>query len=317
MIKKLLILLLLISYSMFSQNFDKVDNTVLKYPQFFKVEDLASQIEKDFTSDIDKARAAFFWLAKNIRYDLKEYYNPKQRYYSFNYSTIEEKEHKLQTLKNILVKKAFASKKGVCEEYAQSFKIICDLLNIESEVIKGYVRNDAREIDNIASATNHIWNAVKINGNWLILDATWAAGYILNGRWVREFNDYFFNIPKDKMFKTHYPYDDIWLLNFDKMSLSEFYEQPLYNNTFLFSDAKLISPSIGTIHLESTEKLTFKFENLKTPIYYLFSGEKYLKKANSKRAKNITTIEIKNPKKNTILILFMNKRNAIQFKLIN
>ena len=314
--KQLLILLLLLNSTLYSQEFKNVDAKVLNYSRFSKVENLANQIEKDFSTDIDKVRAAFFWLTKNIRYDLKEFYNPKQRHYSFSYSTIEEREQKLQTLKDNLVRKAFASKKGVCEEYAQAFKKTCDLLGIEAEVIKGYVRNDAREIDKITNTTNHAWNAVKINGDWLILDATWAAGYELNGRWIREFNNYFFNMPKDKIFKTHYPEDSIWVLRFGRMSLSEFYNQPIYNKTFLDSNIKLISPLAGKINLYEIEKLEFKFKNLNTPIYYLFKGNKYLKKAKSITKGELTTIEIEKPKNNTSVIFFINKRSAIHFLLI-
>ena len=139
--KQLLFFFLLIPICAFSQNFKNVDNTVLRYPPFSKVEDLVHQIEQDFASDTDKTRAAFFWLTKNIRYNLKELYNPKQRSYRFSYASETEKVNKLQAIKDKLVADTFKNKIGVCEEYAQSFKKICDLLNIEAKVIKGYVRN--------------------------------------------------------------------------------------------------------------------------------------------------------------------------------
>ena len=120
--KQLLILFLFFSLSAFSQNFEKVDSIVSKYARFSKVEDLANQIEKDFSSDANKSRAAFFWLTKNIRYNLREFYNPSKRNYSFRYSSEEEKIEKLQAFKDDLVVETFKNKIGVCEEYAQSFK---------------------------------------------------------------------------------------------------------------------------------------------------------------------------------------------------
>lgn len=315
--KQLLFLFLFSSFASFSQNFEDVDARVLEYPRFSKVEDLANQIEEDFSSDIDKVRATFFWLAKNIRYNLKEFYNPKQRSYSFSYSSELEKEQKLQSLKDNLVAATFRNKTGICEEYAQSFKKICDLMNIESQVLKGYVRNDTKEIGNLPNSTNHAWNAVKIKDEWIILDATWAAGYEYNGKWVRDYNNYFFNIPRDKILKTHYPDDSIWILRFGRMSIEEFYNQPIYSNVFLSLKTNLISPQKGIINLNSEEDIELKFENLdsKLLIFYTIKGERLAKKPLVRKEKNISILTIKNPKRNTELVLFMNKVDALHFKV--
>ena len=315
---KQLLFFLFIVTSTFSQNFKNVDVKVLQYPRFSKVENLANQIETDFSKDIDKARAAFFWLAKNIRYNLKELYNPRKRSYRFRYSSEEEKAQKLQSIKDKLIADTFRNKTGVCEEYAQSFKKICDLLGIEAEVLKGYVRNDAREIGTLPNATNHAWNAVKINQKWIILDATWAAGHEYNGKWVREFNDYFFDMPKNKIFKTHYPDDQLWVLRFGRMSLEEFYNQPIYTNTFLGLQTELLSPKKGVITIKKSEDIILKFKNLDTSalISYAVKGEKYAQKPVVISSKeNRTTLVIKNPTRNTDLVLYINKSDALHFKV--
>lgn len=314
---KQLLLFLLLSTSLFSQNFDKVDTKVLEYPRFSKPEQLANRIEKDFTSDTDKARAAFFWLAKNIRYNLKEFYNPRQRYYSFRYSSEAEKEQKLQEAKDKIIAATFRNKTGVCEEYAQSFKKICDLLNIEAAVISGYVRNSTKEIGSIPKRTNHAWNAVKLNEKWMILDATWAAGFERNGKWIRKFNNYYFDMPKDKIFKTHFPEDQFWVLRFGRMNLQEFYNQPIYKDEFLALGAELLSPKTGIINLASSEDIKLKFRNLDTSalIFYTVRGNQYAQKPVITSTQGITTLTIKNPKRNTDLSLFINKENALRFKI--
>ena len=315
--KQLLFFFLLIPICAFSQNFKNVDNTVLSFPPFSKVEDLVHQIEQDFTSDTDKTRAAFFWLTKNIRYNLKELYNPKQRSYRFSYASETEKVNKLQAIKAKLVADTFKNKIGVCEEYAQSFKKICDLLNIEAKVIKGYVRNHSREIGTIAKDTNHAWNAVKVDGKWLILDATWAAGFEYNGKWIRKFNNYFFDMPSDKIFKTHYPEDKIWVLRFGRMSLKEFYNQPIYTKTFLALKADLISPKTGIISITPSEEIQLKFKNLDSSllIFYTLKGERLAKKPIIKSENKSTTLTIKNPKRNTDLVVYINKEDALHFKI--
>ena len=299
--KQLVILFLFFSLSAFSQNFEKVDSIVSKYARFSIVEDLTNQIEKDFSSDANKSRAAFFWLTKNIRYNLREFYNPSKRNYSFRYSSEEEKIEKLQAFKDDLVAETFKNKIGVCEEYAQSFKKICDLLAIESEVIKGNVRNTADEIGQISNTTNHAWNAVKIDEKWIILDATWAAGSETNGKWIRNFDDYFYDIPTHKIFKTHYPEDKIWVIRFGRMS----------------EKANLISPQTGIINLKSSEDIVLKFNNLdpKLLIFYTLKGMKSSQKPITTLEKNTTTLTIKNPKINTDLVLFINKKDALHFKI--
>ncbi|PQJ79245.1 transglutaminase domain-containing protein [Polaribacter porphyrae] len=316
--KQLLIILLFISTNLNAQKFAKVDELVRNYPRFSKVEALAKKIEKDFTKDIDKARATFFWLTQNIRYNLKELYNPrKKRSYRFKFSSEEDRLQKIQAIKDQFVAKAFRTKMGVCEEYAQAFKKVCDLLGIEAAVLKGNVRNEAREIGTISRGTNHAWNAVKINEKWLILDATWAAGYEYNGKWIRRFNGYFFDIPKDKMFKTHYPKDKLWVLRFGRMSLEEFYNQPIYTNTFLGLQTELLLPKKGTISLKSSENILLKFKNLDSNaiIFYAMSGNKYAQKPLITTANKISTISIKNPKRNADLVLYINQKDALHFKV--
>lgn len=316
--KHLFLFFLLITLSVKSQDFSKVDQLVSEYPRFSTVEALASKIEKDFTTDEEKARAAFFWLAKNIRYNLKEFYNPTQRSYNFSYTTEAEKVQKFQEIKNNLVSETFRNKTGVCEEYAQSFKKICDLLHIESEVIKGNVRNDVREIGNISNTTNHAWNAVKLNNKWVILDATWAAGYILNGKWIRDFNTYFYNIPTDKIFKTHFPESAIWVLRFGRMSLSDFFNQPIYDQNFLARKATVVSPKKGIIEIDTSKEIILKIKDLKpnSSISYNFIGERYSKKPSIIIHENITEIKIENPQRNSNLIIFIDKVQALQYKVI-
>jgi transglutaminase/protease-like cytokinesis protein 3 len=318
MIKQLLLLLflLLASLSVKSQDFKKVDALVKTYPRFSKVVLLANKISTDFTTDEEKARAAFYWLAINIRYNLKEYDNPTLRNYNLSYTTEAEKEHKLQALKDEITAKTFFNKTGVCEEYAQSFKKICSLLGIEAEVIKGHVRNNASEIDRTNKTSNHAWNAVKLNEKWIVLDPTWAAGYESNGKWRRKFDNYFYNIPKEKIFKTHFPDDAIWVLRFGRMSLDEFYKQAIYGNALLRSKAELLSPKNGIIRINKKENIELKFKNLDTTsfIYYTFTGMKNAQKPFVKKENGVITLSIKNPQKNSELFLFIDQELALQFR---
>ena len=158
---------------------------------------------------------------------------------------------------------------------------------------------------------------MKIDGKWLILDATWAAGHEYSGKWIREFNPYFFNMPTHKIFKTHYPEESIWVLRFGRMSIEDFYFQPIYTNTFLALKTDLILPKKGIIDLNSTENIELKFKklDLNSVIFYTLKGNKYAQKPTIKTENGIATLNIKNPNRNTDLILYINKEDALHFKI--
>ena len=160
--KKLLFLFLLSSFAVSSQEFAHVDNVVKNYPKYRSPKQLADRISKDFSSDLDKVRASFMWLTNNISYSL-DYYFHNQRTISFTYRSEREREIQLQKIRDKIVNDAFISKSGVCEEYAQSLKKLCDLMNIESILLKGYVRNNASEIAKTPEGTNHVWNLSLIH----------------------------------------------------------------------------------------------------------------------------------------------------------
>lgn len=318
MAKKLFFLFLMLSLSVKSQDFTKVDALVSRYPRFSNPQDLAAKINQDFSSDANKSRAIFTWLAKNIRYDLEEFYNPKQKSFGFRYSSEAEKQQKLQAIKNGIVQKAFLTKQGVCEAYAQSFQKVADLMGLEAAVIKGSVRNSANEIGTIATNSNHAWNAVKLNNKWMYLDATWAAGYEMNGKWQRDFNDYFYDMPKEKIFQTHYPEEKIWELRIGRISKINFYNQPIYSHSFLNSTINLISPKQGKISIPTGKNIELQLENLpeNTAVFYVFKENPYIQKPSMVREGNTAIISIPNPQKSTALYIFINEELALQYKVI-
>lgn len=313
---RFLIILFFCSLSAYAQDFSSIGMKVDLYPSFSKVENLANQIDKDFDSDEEKVRATFYWLAKNIRYNLREFYNPKQRSYRFSYSSEAERLQKLQAIKDRLINKAFQTKLGVCEEYAQSFKKVCDLLGIEAHVIKGYVRINTSEIGAIPSSTNHAWNAVKLNGRFVVLDATWAAGYEFQNRWVRDFNPYYYDISNTDIFKTHYPKERLWILRLGRMAIDEFFNQPIFANSFLTSGATLESPKLGILQSDN-DNFKFSFKNLPTTIKvaYAMPGMRYAQRANLTRINGVTSFTIPNPKRQSEVVIYFNQRDALYFRI--
>lgn len=313
---RILFVFLIFSLSIQGQEFSAVANIVDSYESIKTPEDLAKKIEEDFTTDLLKTKAAFYWIATNFRYNLRELYNPKQRSIRFRYASEAERQQKLQQIKNGLIAKAFQTQLGVCEEYAQSLKKVCDLLKIEAHVVTGYVRMSTNDIGAIPNQTNHAWNVVKIDNKFLILDATWAAGYQYQRQWMKSFDPYYFNIPPETIFNTHFPKDRIWVLRFGRMDLETFYNQPKYSGTFLKSKATLISPKSGILNRASNNIIiTLKNLPTNTQVSYGYSSMRYAEKPSITLEKDTTIISVPPPKRPSELVIYFNQRDALSYKV--
>lgn len=311
---KFLTLFLFLSLHICAQDFTAIKDKTDRYKKINSAEALAKKIEKDFSSDEDKVKAIFSWLTSNISYDLEEFYNPSSKRISFRYRTEEERLIKLQEIKDNTVLKTIINKKAVCEGYAQTFTKMCTLLNIESEVISGYARFGFQQIGKPQPNSNHAWNAVKVNNEWLYLDATWAAGSVVNGEWQNFFKPYYYNMPKGEILKSHLPKSSTWLLKLGRITKEEFYNQPIYSNNFLASNAELITPKQGVLRKNKSGEITIQLKNVTDKeILIGFVGSKVAKKpvVNVKNKISIVTIIPPNNVKGAFLVL--DREVALQF----
>ena len=315
LMKQLFTIFLFFGFATHAQDYALVDAKVKQYPHYRTAQSLATKIIADFTNDGDKIRATFIWLTHNIKYDLKEYFNPTSKSFSFKYKNEAEKQQKLQHLKDQVVNEMFTSRKSVCEGYAQSFKKICDLLNIEAHVIKGYARNSTGEIGQIPRSSNHAWNAVKVGLKWQLIDVTWAAGYAINNTWEKHFTEYYFYPKPQELVRTHLPNEASWQLIQNPISSKTYANQPIIGQGFFSKNLQLKSPNKGVL---KAKKITFQILNLKKNhvVGYQFKGQKYGRKATAIINNNIGSfsIDLKN-KRNTELYIFIDSEIALEYKI--
>ena len=312
--KQLFFFLFLLTYSVNAQDFSLIEAKVADYPKLTTAENLTKKIAHDFHTKEQQVKATFYWLTHNIRYDLDGYYHPKQKRIAFRYRNEQEKLEKLQAIKDEIVSETLQNREALCEGYAQTFAKICTLLNVENEVVKGYVRNSINDIANPKSTTNHAWNAVKINNQWVYIDATWAAGFVKNGKWLSAFNEYYYNIPKEKYFKTHYPESKFWQLRVGKMVKEDFYNQPIYTPSFLHSSLQLVFPNKGV--LDSNKPIEIYIKNLSQnqTVFLGYSGYRYaIKPDKISTENNITKVTTTPPKNSKQLYLIVDEEVVLEF----
>ena len=131
--------------------------------------ELSESITLGISDEYEKARAIHDWVATNIYYDF-------DALSSGNYSGMDAK--------NVLL-----TKKGVCEGYANLMAALLRSQNIPCRIQSGYAlgidTNQEWNSTNISTEEgNHAWNEVYINGEWIIVDATWdSQNKYQNGRY--------------------------------------------------------------------------------------------------------------------------------------
>lgn len=142
-----------------------------------KAEQMAKEIVDDIITskmtEFEKALIIHDWLTFNLDYD-------------FTYS-------------NFYVEETLTDRKCVCQGYALTFKMMCELAGLEVIYVTGTGRNSSGQTE------SHAWNQVKIDGKWYNVDVTWDDPACYS----KDFNDHsanrhnYFLISDDTLNKDH------------------------------------------------------------------------------------------------------------------
>lgn len=209
------------------------------------IDSLAKKITAPYQTDLEKTRAIFSWIAQHISYNTG-IFNSGKSYQQAKYvfdpdDTVSFKSPVEQTAERVLKRRV-----AVCDGYAKLFKTLCDYAGVESEVIVGYGKCYLEKADKFR--TNHTWNAVKIDGNWYLLDVTWASGFVTYfNEYVPHISDSYFLTPPAQFILDHYPEDLKWTLLEHPPTLREFHFSPFKYKSFVKYNITSASPANGTI----------------------------------------------------------------------
>ncbi|NWJ49263.1 MAG: hypothetical protein HXX14_00225 [Bacteroidetes bacterium] len=201
----LIILYLGIWSGLMAQNSNRsVDKIMLQIPESltYSTKDIARYINSQFSTQNEKARAIFIWIARNIRYDMA----------NMNVATSELNlvETNFKTLK---------TRKGVCTNYAELFNDIAGKVGIKSYVVSGYTKQHG-----VVDILSHAWCIVLIDEKWFMFDPTWGAGAVLNGRYIKQIDEKYYKATPKEFIESHMPFDPLWQLLPYPITNQEFYE---------------------------------------------------------------------------------------------
>lgn len=137
---------------------------------YIQVKPQASYARSSYTSDAHKYKENLKKVLDELPNDGDDYTKVKNiyEYIAKNYSY--RKDTKIRgavtTNETRSVGYMLARHEGCCESYAKLTKLLCDKLGVECIIVDG---------------CDHMWNQVKIDGKWYIVDSTWGdAGDVAN-----------------------------------------------------------------------------------------------------------------------------------------
>lgn len=251
-----------------TQSYVKVDSIMRHYGEKIKSADdlykVVYFIRNTFDSDSLRLRASFIWVTENISYDIEGF----------------EKEDPRSSILSYVVK----NKKAVCGGYAGLLKFFCDAFHIESEIVYGIARTGKRDI-NVSQyklRSNHAWNAVKINNNWRLIDATWAAGTIddtdeENLKFYKDYKEIYYFTPPEKMIFNHFPDQFKHQYLTKSVSKEKFKKWPLFTSVFLSDSISEIYPDTSLIRVKVGDTVHFRMKNRLYSSYMCFTSENFKK----------------------------------------
>src|SRR5262249_29563461 len=136
---------------------DELDRHALTAPTEAEksLESLAAYLVKPAKTDRDKSRLVYCWMTDRINYDQDGFRSgkvPDQR-----------------------PQAVLQSRKAVCQGYADLFSALCKEAGVEAVTVIGYTHETGPTPGKDPPRPDHGWNAVKLDGRWRLLDATWGS----------------------------------------------------------------------------------------------------------------------------------------------
>lgn len=132
----------------------------------------AEEITAGISNQRDQAKAIYKFVAEHVAYDVQK---AEEDIFNIDDSA-------LTTLHSGV---------GICQDYAFLTVALLRANDMEANFVEG----DAGE--------RHAWVEVKIDGEWIVMDPTWGAGYVHEGTFHFQYNEDYFDPDPAFLAETH------------------------------------------------------------------------------------------------------------------
>ena len=132
----------------------------------------AERITDGLTTERDKAKAIYQFVAEHVSYDVKKFKDDIFHPDDTASATLE-------------------SGKGICQDYTFLALALLRSNDIEARYVQGY------------AGGRHAWVEAKLDGEWVEMDPTWGAGYVDGDEFHFQYNEDYFDPDPDFLKETH------------------------------------------------------------------------------------------------------------------
>ncbi|XP_015830392.3 kyphoscoliosis peptidase [Nothobranchius furzeri] len=198
----------------------------LKENCVYDVKTIVQSITEGARTELERLRSIWVWLCHNIEYDVSGYLGHSE---------------KLSSPEEVI-----AAGRGVCCSYSNLCTQMCREMDIECQEVPGYSKGvgyrQGQSLREVKS--DHLWNAVLLEGQWFLLDACWGAGQVDldNKSFVKRFDDFYFLTDPEEFIDSHFPDEERWQLLDMPIPLEEFEGRVFKTSSFFTMGLRLIKP---------------------------------------------------------------------------
>jgi hypothetical protein len=224
------------------QDFSQIDRIAknLNYSGT-SISELANLLAQNTATEAEKARIIYAWLTQHITYDVPAFLDAVNN----------------DKYPDVSPEKVLRDRRTICSGYSNLYQALAEAMNLESVIVIGYAKGATPDLERFQNV-NHAWNAVKIDGGWYLLDATWGAGTVNNAQFQANYQPYYFATAPVEFINNHFPQDSGWQLLSQTYTRTEFDNLPSIASRFYDLGLDLVSHNKHLISAQNRVDIVLK-----------------------------------------------------------
>ena len=174
------------------------------------IEILGRYLGKGGKNSVEKVRIIWRWITKNIDYDI--------RTGEVDSGGEPGGETTSVSAVSITPEEVLQTRSAHSHGYANLFNALCTVAKVESSVITGYIKGNDFKIGDTykKQKPSHLWNAVKLNKKWFLIDCSSGSGSVVNTGdslvFVKKYCPFYWLTAPEQLIFTHFPVEGKWQL---------------------------------------------------------------------------------------------------------
>lgn len=224
-----------------------VEEILVSAPQRKKttIKALCAYFKKFILSEEEKAFLLYQWVTENITFNI-------------------DVKYKSEDIK-LITDQVLKTGEAVCSGYSYLYVRLANEIGIKAVYVHGETKENEFDSE-IKEKFSHAWNAVRIIGEWFLIDTTWGAGFDIANKWEKIYDEYYFCVDPQQMIRSHFPYDKKWQLLKSPLSKKVWLELPNYKSPFYKYGFKKFIPDNQVIQCNGSTHIILPYFTKKAPI---------------------------------------------------